>query len=305
MTTRLDIAFLEDHASISSDGIEERAFFMDIAGSRCFALLARPAEPKDLGFVVCHSYGLELLTLRRVERGVARALAGLGYPVLSFHRRGYGDSSGSLADATLEWHLEDIRAAGSHLAAETGVERLGLIGARFGGLMAGLAARYGGIDRLLLIDPQTRGEAYFRRSIKEMHMVQVTTGDGGAKRSTDEILEDLRRDGMIDVLGNPIHRHLFEALADVDLSADVGAFSGDALLMQVSKGSAALPEYESFRSLVEEGGGTCRIELVREPPGARFGGPAYVTVNDTNVRVDVQAPIATEICRLAKEWMSL
>ena len=37
-----------------------------------------------------HSFGLEVLTLRRAERGVSRALAAAGHPVLFVHRRGFG-----------------------------------------------------------------------------------------------------------------------------------------------------------------------------------------------------------------------
>jgi pimeloyl-ACP methyl ester carboxylesterase len=300
----LDLAFLEQHASITSGEIEERVFLMDVEGGSCFALLTRPAVPKDLGFVVCHSYGLELLTLRRTERAVARALAGMGYPVLSFHRRGYGDSTGSLEDATLEWHLDDVHAAAARLSAETGTSKLGLIGARFGGLIAGLVARDGGVERLLLMNPSLRGTAYFKEAIREMHMVHVAIKEGGSRRSMSDLIQGLNDDGMIDVLGHPIYRHLHQALEGIDLSSDMGSFGGDALVFQVSKGSTVQRELEALAALIRVRGGSCRIHVVREPPGARFGGAAFVTMGDPNVRVDVQEPIVDEIARVSKEWMS-
>lgn len=300
----VDWAFMDQHSTLVSDGIEERVFLMEVGEGRCFALLSRPAEAKDLGFVVCHSYGLELLTLRRTERAVARTLASLGYPVLAFHRRGYGDSSGSLEDATLEWQLQDVRAAADFLASETGASRLGLVGARFGALIGASAAREGGVERLLLMNPPLKGTDYFRQAIKDMHMVQVANRDGGPRRSIEEMLEGLQRDGVMDVLGHPIYRHLYDALAGVDLTSDIGAFTGDTLALHISKSSKIPRGLESFGDLVRARGGRCSIELVREPPGTKFGGAAFVSTTDPIVRVDVQEPVVQEVTRLTAEWIS-
>src|SRR5919106_4775918 len=128
----VDRDLLRRHTSFDDDGIEEQAFHLDVEGGRCFALMYRPPEPSDTGFVVCHSYGLEFLTLRRTERAVARALAGLGHPVVAVHCRGFGDSSGSLADTTLDSIHTDLRVAADYLSELTGTQRIGLIGAKFG-----------------------------------------------------------------------------------------------------------------------------------------------------------------------------
>ncbi|MGQ0669174.1 MAG: serine aminopeptidase domain-containing protein [Actinomycetota bacterium] len=304
MTIRVDRAFLAQHASYTADGVEERALHVEIGDDRCFALLYRPTEPRDLGFVVCHSYGLELLTLRRVERGVARTLAAMGYPVLAMHRRGYGDSMGSLADATLERHMEDTRAAAERLSAEAGTSRLGLIGARFGGLLAGLAAREGGVDRLVMMNPALRGRDYLRQLIREMHMVQVAISAGRSLRTQGEIVEELQRTGMVDVLGHPIYRRLFDALTEADLTKDMGAFRGEALLFQISKRPTVDPGLTSLRDRIRGQGGRCEIEFVKEPPGAMFGSAAFVGSTGSTSRVDVQAPIVEELSRMAEGWMS-
>lgn len=300
---RLDRTFLAEHASHVSDGVEERAFFMEIGRDRCFALLYLPPEPRSLGFLACHSYGLELLTLRRAERAIGLTLARLGYPVLSFHRRAYGDSTGSLADATLDSQLEDVRAAAECLSAEAGTSQLGLFGARFGGLIAGVAASEGGVERLLLVNPALTGRDYIRQMIREMHMVQIAIQGGESRRSMDEIMRSLQDEGIVDVLGYPIYRGLFDDLSAVDLTADVGEFSGRALAIQVSKGTTVQRDLTSFAERVQAGGGGCRIELVREPAGARFGGAAYVSTGDPTTRVDVQAPILEGISSLTQEWM--
>lgn len=298
----VDRDFLSRHAGFVGEGIEERAFHIEVDDGLCFALLYRPAEPKETGFVVCHSYGLEFLTLRRTERAVARSLAALGHPVIAVHCRGFGDSSGSLADTTLESIHKDVRTAAERLSTLTGTQRLGLIGAKFGGLVAGTLAKAGGIDRLVLINPALDGRSYFRQMIREMRLVRLTNNE---KSSLDDYLRLLPERGMLDVLGNDVYAPLYEAIADVDLSVDIGEFHGDALAFQVSKRPAIQRQLAAFGRTVQEAGGTCEVEFVKEPPSATFGGPAFVsTANDPNTRVDVQVPIVDRITQRLTEWMS-
>lgn len=300
---RLDERFLAGHDSYRADDIEERAFYMDVAGGRCFSLLYLPPRPRDLGFVVCHSYGRELITLRRAERALARTLAGAGHPVLSFNRRGYGDSTGSLADATLAWHLEDTAAAAERLAEESGARRLGLVGAKFGALVAGVMARGGGVDRLLLVNPALRGEKYFRQFIKDKMLVRVTIDDGSPP-TVDDMVASLRQDGVVDILGQPLYRHLYDEAAEIDLVEDVGAFSGEALVLHATK-SATLPrDLEAFRRGVEQRGGRCILERIEEPPGAKLGHMPFVTTTDPLVRKDYQRPILEAISAAAAGWVS-
>jgi pimeloyl-ACP methyl ester carboxylesterase len=303
----LDLALLNEHASHTRDGVTERAFTFDVGGDRCFGLLSLPERPvKDLGFVVCHSYALELLTLRRTERGLARTLAGLGHPVLAFHRRGCGDSTGSLADQDLDAHLEDTRRAAEVLSAETGTSRLGLIGAKFGALIAALAAGDAGsrVERLILMNAPLTGAAYFRKMIKEMHLVQLSIRDEKPRRTTEEMLEDLATSGMVDVLGFPVYRTLYGSLGDHDLSKDLAGFTGDALLLQVSKRSGIGKDIQALADRLQAGGATVRVEALREPAGTTFGGVAYVSTGDPMTREDVQADLVAGISKAAADWMA-
>jgi pimeloyl-ACP methyl ester carboxylesterase len=299
----VDRDLLERHASFVVDDVDERAFTFDVGSDRCFALLYRPATVSSLGFVVCHSYGLEFLTLRRMERAIARTLASLGHPVLAFHSRGYGDSTGSLADATLNRHLEDVRAAARRLAAESGATEFGLIGVRFGALMAGLLARDDLVKRLIMVDPEFSGARYFRGLIRDKHVVELVNSDGGPRLSMGELLRVLHQGGTLDLLGYELHGHLYDALADVDLTKDVGRFSGEALVVQVTKRPTPSRPVEAFAKQVEGNGGRCRLEIVKEPRGVTIGGPAFVNKTDRNVREDLQEPVVEEISNLLEEWI--
>ena len=304
----LDRALLAEHAAHTLDGVTERVFHLEVGGDLLFALMTEPADPatgSDLGFVVAHSFGLEVLTLRRSERAVARALAAGGHPVLFVHRRGFGDSEGDPADATLERQLEDLRAARDHLLATAGVDRVGLAGARFGGLLAGLLAGQGGVDRLALFQPAVSGRQWTRSFIREMHVVRMADPDGSDRRDTEELLDDMRRDGLLDVLGYGLPAALHDALQDVDLTADAGAFRGDALIVQIAKRPTLAKELEALRDRLASGGGAIRTEILREPGGSTFGSASFVaTTTDVNVRTDVMEPVVAELGRLTAAWVS-
>jgi pimeloyl-ACP methyl ester carboxylesterase len=301
----LDLALLAGHASHTRDGVTERAFTFPVGGDECFGMLYLPetGERTDLGFVVCHSYALELLTLRRTERALARTLASLGHPVLSFHRRGCGDSTGALADQDLDSHLEDVRTAAAELASQAGTTRLGLIGAKFGGLIAALAANGGPAERLFLMNPPMSGAAYFRKMIKEMHLVQLSIRDDTPKRTTDEMLGDLASAGMVDVLGFPVYRKLYDSLDGLDLSRDLTGFGGHAMVAQVSKRSGIGKDTQALADRLQAAGATVRIEALREPAGTTFGGVAYVSTGDPMTREDVQAGLVRDLSNLTADWM--
>jgi hypothetical protein len=91
---------------------------------------------------------------------------------------------------------------------------------------------------------------------------------------------------------------------DVDLTADMGSFAGDALIVQVAKRPTLSKELEALRDRVVAGGASCRTEVLREPAGSTFGGASFVaTTRDVNVRTDVMEPVVAELGRLTVEWV--
>ncbi|MGH2722664.1 MAG: alpha/beta fold hydrolase [Actinomycetota bacterium] len=300
----VDADLLARHADFVTEGVRERAFFVDLAGTRCLAILDHPAgrPPSGMGFVVCHAFGDEFVNLRRIERDVARTLARLGHPVLTFHRRGYGDSEGS-PDAGVPEHLQEVREAMSYVTAEAGADRVGLIGARFGALVAGLAAREGGVDRLLLVNPSLRGMPLFRELARHVLIAQLAD-DQGAPGAEGDLLSRLETEEVAEVLGYPLYRSVFEGFGPVDLTTDVGSFNGQALVLQVTRSSRVPPDVQAFASAVESRGGQCTVELLPEPPGTRFGQKPFQNVAESTIRRNIQRPVQEAISERAAEWVS-
>jgi pimeloyl-ACP methyl ester carboxylesterase len=285
--------------------VEERALLFDSGGERCLGLLHLPtAEPHDTGYVVCHSYGDEFQNLRRTERTVARALGGRGFPVLRFDRRGFGDSEGLLAEATLERQLDDVRAALLHLRRATGVSRLGLVGARFGGLLAGLVAREGGIDRLILMNPAVRGGVYLNQLIKQTRITQLSATAGGPPRPLGDLMDELNATGMLNVIAHPLHRHLYQAVKDADLTTEMGNFRGEALVTQATKGSGVPEPLKALLGAIETSGGTCRVELVEEPRGVAFGQASVASTSDPVAREYLYEPMDLRIAEIVSVWVA-
>src|SRR5205807_1730181 len=106
--------------------------------------------------------GLEQMHLSRLDVVVARALAAAGFPVLRFHGQGYGDSEGTDEHIGLASHLADATDAIRLLSGQPGVERVGVLGARFGGTVAALAAEREGLGLMGLWEPMERGSQCLR-----------------------------------------------------------------------------------------------------------------------------------------------
>jgi len=301
----LDRALLTEHASHVRDGVRERMFHLESGDDQLFAILTEPDDgPRsDLGFVVAHSFGLEVLTLRRVERGISRALAAAGHPVLFIHRRGFADSTGDPLETTLDRQLDDLRLATSWLRSEAEAARIGAIGCRFGGLLAGILGSEGSAERLLLVQPAVSGARYAKGFVREMQIVRMADPDGADRRSLEQMIDDMHRDGALDVLGYAMPAALYDGLASVDLTQDIGSFTGDALLVQVAKRPALAKDLGSLRDRLVASGGACETRIVREPAGSTFGSASFVaTTADLTVRTDVMEPVVDELGRLAAAW---
>lgn len=298
---RVDRAFLDEHASFVDGDVRHTASLVEIGEDRCFALMHLPPRPRGPGFVVSHSIGLEFITLRRIERALSGALATAGHPVLALHRRGYGDSTGDEADATLARQVEDLRAGAAHLLGHTGVGGFGFVGAGFGGLVAGMAARRGA-DALVLVNPALRGALHFRRLFKELHLARMASSDSRLARSGEDIARELEREGASDILGFPVYRDLVDEASAVDLTADMGGFAGRALVMWASKRASTPSSVEAFRTSVERAGGRCDVEVVPEPAGTRVGEPSWGNVTDPNIRHDRQVPLENDLAAITRRW---
>src|SRR5438128_4485746 len=122
-------------------GVREEFHQPRLGPGRTVAVLSRPTgSSSSVGWVLCHSFGIEQVNLHRLEVLTARAMAAAGFPVLRFHVQGYGDAERRGEPVDVQWHLDGAGDAVALVRELDGVSRVGILGARFGAMVAALTA---------------------------------------------------------------------------------------------------------------------------------------------------------------------
>src|ERR1700678_2646587 len=150
-----------------ASGLAEALYF-DAGDHTLFGWLHRPVagSTTGIGLVICGPFGYEAICSHRSIRAFAEAAAMLGVPTLRFDYLGTGDSADIEPQADqLDVWSGDVVAAVAELQRLTGVERVCLLGIRFGALLATLAAgRCKSVSGLAVIAPVVSG----RRLLREL-----------------------------------------------------------------------------------------------------------------------------------------
>lgn len=188
-------------------------FYFGPPSRRLFGVLDGPSGNPHAGLVFCPPFGDEMASTYAALARWSKELARKGVAVLRFHPFGTGESDGTFADFTLSGALNDVSAAASYLCLRTGLARVGLFGARFGGLLAAQCAQTVAPEFLILWSPITDSQQYFRNLLRtrltadlihrRAHEVKVTT---------QSMVEEFQEGRCVDVLGNQFSPELFHQM---------------------------------------------------------------------------------------------
>ncbi|MBN8941332.1 MAG: hypothetical protein J0H01_17630 [Rhizobiales bacterium] len=131
------------------------------------------------GMVLVPALGFEELCSRRTLRILAERLAGAGIATLRFDFHGTADSLGSEKDpGRLTRWTGDIGRAIDWLRRHAAVDEVGLIGLRFGALVAAdVAAVRGDVAMLALLAPPSSGKAHMREQAALARIIAVATDE--------------------------------------------------------------------------------------------------------------------------------
>jgi alpha/beta superfamily hydrolase len=302
----IDLALLEAHTRIerSDLGISEAFLRPRIGSDTTVAVLYDPLEQRQSeGWVICHSFGQEQSHLMEHEVAVARGLAAAGFPSLRIHGQGYGDSKGDPDAVGLRSHLADTHDAIELLVERTGIARVGALGARFGGLVAALAADREGLPLLALWEPVTQGSTYMRELLRTQAAFELTADDMAPEddASAASILQELQANGWADVKGLRVSREAYDDIVAVSLERDMTAFSGDALIVGLSRSSSASPRLGKLAAHLRELGATCEETVVTDEQARAFGQYHYAGP-DLAFKVDTQANMERALAQATVAW---
>lgn len=204
----------------------ENAYFLPLGDERVFAFLHRPEGPCRGGAVLCAPLAEEKLWSHRVFVSFARELAAKGFAVLRFDYRGEGDSDRPFERSDCSTRVADTRAAIDELRRRVpGLDRVTLVGLRFGATIAAAAADgRDDVERLVLWDPVVEGADYMQAVLRSNLMAQMAIHHK-VLESREQLIERLDRGETVNVEGYALASSLFReasALRLMDLIAAAG-----------------------------------------------------------------------------------
>lgn len=228
----------------------EKAFYFENEGKRLFAILHSPDNSRERkGIIICHPYSDEKQQSYRVLVRFARELCDKGFYVLRFDCFGYGDSQGDFEDATVETQIADTIKAIDLFKTHLNIEKISLLGLRFGGTVAALAAeRDNRIKKLILWSPIINGKDYLDELFRKVVLSKLFNKLSPTSR--EEIIEELQSKGLVDIEGHYLTRQVYEQLLEICLitKAKVSNFRGSVLICTI-KSRPRL--YRSYETLLE------------------------------------------------------
>jgi pimeloyl-ACP methyl ester carboxylesterase len=214
--------------------------------------------------------GVEQIALYRAEVLNARAVAARGIPVLRYHARGHGDSSGDFSAVSFEGLVEDARAAAREARRRAERQAIAWLGVRFGGLVAARAATQEPDSCLLALwEPTHHPPDYFRGQLRGHLFSQVAEGRR-PDATVDQLLERLERDGRLDVHGYYLHRTIVESSRGEDLTRSLASWTGSTFIAQIANRGRLTPATSALVAALEARGVRVASACIRDEPGWHF-----------------------------------
>lgn len=247
---------------------EEHQFF-GFEGSPLFGVFHLPSEKEikntveNKGMVFCPPFGDERQRSHRVYVNFARKLCLEGFPVLRFDYRGDGDSRGELSQVTIKTGIEDITEAISTLRKRSGVERIGLLGLRFGGTLASLvASKDPQVNFMALWAPIVDSAKYIQEYLRANLVTQMVLY-GKIKSTRQELTESLEKGGKVNVEGYEITGEFYREAKEINLLNETKNYARKILIVDISRKDLIDPALNDLSSAYKNEKKMC--ELVHLP----------------------------------------
>jgi pimeloyl-ACP methyl ester carboxylesterase len=314
----IDVALLASLTQFGRRGAAIRETFLTptIGDARTVAVLSEPAVgTPPLGWVFCHSLGLEQGYVEPLEVDLARALAAGSSRVLRFYCQGYGDSERLDEQPTLATHLRDTRDA-VRVLQELGAARIGLVGTRFGGAVAALVAEEVDAGALVLVEPVVDGHAYLKNLVRmdamsELALRSQVDGWGygawrGQRRADARPAPADPHPGAVELDGAFLDAAAVEEIEALRLTDALGTFAGASLVVQVARTARPRADLSLLAEHLRSRGGACTLETIALAAGeAPIGAPRYVGRGDDPdgvLKRDIQAQLSARLVSATSAW---
>lgn len=250
----------------------EEPFFFSNKHYRLFSVLHHPLDAKsphsETGIIFCDPFVEEKLWTHRVLVNFGRLLAKNSYWVLRFDCMGHGDSDGNYEDSSVETRLSDIDRAVGVLKEKTGVKRVVLLGARFGGTLGALAATLNdNVNAVILWNPITNGEKYFQECLRANLTTQMTTYRK-IKYTREQMVRDLLDGKPINIEGYLISSQFYKEISQIRLAETLKGYDRPLFMVQIYKEDQVKidPAFQELSDSWEKEGKPAQFTAVKGAP---------------------------------------
>ncbi len=242
----------------------EKAFYFGNEGERLFAILHSPDDSSERkGVIFCHPYGEEQQLSYRVLVSFARELCNNGFYVLRFDCFGYGDSQGDFEEATIETQIDDTVKAIELFETQYKIEKISLLGLRLGGTISALVAeRDSRVENLILWSPIINGKEYLDDIFRKKAFSGLT--NKMANTSKDQIIEELKSKGSVDMAGYCFTRQMYEQLLGVCLTTNVLNCRGSVLICTIKDRPRLYRSFETLSEAYKSEDTLCELKVVED-----------------------------------------
>jgi hypothetical protein len=178
---------------------------------------------------------------------------------------------------TIDTMVADVLSAVAHAAALGFGGAPALLGVRLGCEVAvRAAAALGGVRALILWEPTAEPRAYLESVLRSRIISALAQGEPRGE-TIAALVERLGADGVVDVLGYPIHRALYESALPFTPPAGL-RLAADAAVVSIGRRARAPQHLTALAALLARGGARCDTLEVREEPAWQFNAnPSFVS----------------------------
>jgi hypothetical protein len=135
------------------------------------------------------------------------------------------------------------------------------LGLRWGGTVAALAAEQDSrVERLILWSPIINGKEYLDELIRKQMLSNVV--NKMARASKNQIFEEFKSKGVINIEGHHLTLENFEQLSGIDLTAQVSKFKGKAFIATLKDLPRVYKSLERLSEVYKKNGGLCELKVV-------------------------------------------
>jgi pimeloyl-ACP methyl ester carboxylesterase len=300
-----DEVLLERHRRFLDQraGIQEQFLQPKLGPGHTVGVLSRPIGPQlPIGWVICHSYGIEQVNTHRLEVVAARAMARAGFPVLRFHVQGYGDSQLRGQAVDVSWHLEGGADAVELVRRLEGVTAVGVLGVRFGAMVAAMLAERTELPIMALWQPFTSGAQFLEEFLQTAFFEQMFDQLSQESRSAAGLAEHLDAQGWKDLNGFRFTRQAYEAISAMDLTRDVTGFRGSALVIGLSRSGAMPRQAAELAAHLRGLGAACDERTIRDNSAPMLGQHHFMKIGDGEVERDIFFQAFQAIAESTVRW---